>query len=156
MSEPSLTITRVFAAPRALVFRLFSDPDHAVRWWGPKDHPATHVELDPRPGGAWRACLRSVETGEELWQRGVVREVVAPERLAFTFAWEGDLNGGLDTLVTITFEEQDGQTRMTMRQAPFRSAETRDGHDEGWNSAFDRLDAYLARDEVRAASGAQW
>ncbi len=151
MSEPTLTITRVFAAPRSLVFKVWTDPSHAVRWWGPTHHPATLVELDPRPGGAWRACLRSVETGKELWQHGVVREAVAPERLAFTFAWdEHDLNDGLETLVTITFEEQDGQTRMTMRQSPFRSIESRDGHNEGWNSAFDRLDVYLAREEVRA------
>jgi uncharacterized protein YndB with AHSA1/START domain len=144
-SRHELVITRVFNAPRALVFKAWTDPRYAMNWWGPRDHPAIHVAMDARPGGAWRNCLRSVEDGRELWHRGVFHEVVAPERLVFTFAWEEDGERGLETLVTITFAEEGNKTRMTFRQTPFQSIAERDGHHGGWSSAFDRLDEHLAR-----------
>jgi len=139
-----LIITRVFDAPRSVVFKAWSDARHARNWWGPKDYPATLVEMDVRPGGAWRACLRSSETGKELWHRGVFREVVEPARIVFTFAWDEEGERGLETVVTVTFAEQDGKTLLTFRQAPFQSIEERDGHQGGWSSAFDRLDEQLA------------
>jgi uncharacterized protein YndB with AHSA1/START domain len=144
-AKGELTITRVFNAPRVLVFKVWTDPRHAVKWWGPVHHPAAHLEMDVRPGGAWCARLRSTETGKDLWHRGVFREVVAPERLVFTFAWDEDGERGLETLVTVTFAEQGGKTLMTFRHAPFQSAAERDGHQGGWTSCFDRLDAELAR-----------
>ena len=79
-ADEVLVITRVFDAPRELVFKLWTDPDHAVNWWGPRDYPAADVHMDVRPGGAWRGCLRSPETGKELWHGGVFREVVPPSR----------------------------------------------------------------------------
>jgi len=139
-----LTITRVFDAPRELVFKAWTDPSHVMMWWGPRDYPATHVEMDVRPGGAWRKCLRSIETGRELWNGGVFREVVAPERLVFTFAWEEEGERGLETLVTVTFADEGGKTRMTFHQAPFQTVEERDGHRGGWTSSFDRLDDLIA------------
>ena len=74
------------------------------------------------------------------------REVVEPERLAFTFAWDRDDGGrGHETLVTVTFaDHQGGKTRMTFRQAVFESVGQRDGHQGGWNSAFDRLAEHVA------------
>jgi len=142
-AERVLVITRVFDAPRELVFKAWTDPSHAKCWWGPRDYPVTHLEMDVRPGGPWRGCLRSTESGRELWQGGVFREVVAPERVVFTFAWDEAGERGLETLVSVTFAEQDGKTRMTFRQAPFQSVAERDGHRGGWTSSFDRLDAHL-------------
>ena len=135
---------RVFNAPRDIVWKAWTDPKYAVHWWGPKHHPATHLEMDVRPGGVWRGTLRSVEDGSELSHRGVFREVTAPERLVFTFAWDEEGERGLETLVTITFADQNGKTLMTFRQIPFQSAEERDGHRGGWTSAFDRFDEQLA------------
>jgi uncharacterized protein YndB with AHSA1/START domain len=149
-AERELVITRVFDAPRALVFKVWTDPLHLMRWWGPRDHPATQMRADLRPGGAWRGCLTAVAGGQALWHGGVFREIAPPERLVFTFAWEEDGERGLETLVTVTFAEEGGRTRMTMRQTPFRSVEERDGHRGGWTSAFDRLEDYLAA----AAGGA--
>jgi uncharacterized protein YndB with AHSA1/START domain len=126
-----------------LVFKAWTDPSHAKRWWGPRDYPVTHLEMDVRPGGPWRGCLRSRESGKELWQGGVFREVVAPDRVVFTFAWDEAGERGLETLVTVTFAEQDGKTRMTFRQAPFQSVAERDGHQGGWTSSFDRLDEHV-------------
>lgn len=141
----SLTIMRYFDAPRTLVWEAWTKAEHALHWWGPKHHPATEIEWDARPGGRWRNCLQSVETGEPLWHGGVFREVVEPERLVFTFAWEEPGERGMETVVTVTFTEEKGKTRMLMQQVPFQSGDERDGHDEGWNSTFDRLQAFLQR-----------
>ncbi len=143
-AERELVISRTFDAPRELVFAAWIDPRHAMSWWGPVDHPATHVEMDVRPGGRWRHRLTSIETGQELWHGGVFREVAPPERLVFTFAWEEEGERGLETLVTVSFAEESGKTRMTFRQVPFQSIEERDGHRGGWTSTFDRLDEHLS------------
>jgi uncharacterized protein YndB with AHSA1/START domain len=139
-----LVITRVFDAPRPQVFKAWTDPRLAMNWWGPRDYPATQLEMDVRPGGAWRGRLRSVETGAELGLGGVFREVVAPERVVFTFSWEEEGERGLETLVTVTFAEQGAKTLMTFRHEPFQSIEERDGHRGGWSSSFDRLEEYVA------------
>ena len=139
-----LEIVRVFDAPRSLVFKAWADPAHTVRWMGPRGYTATHYKQDLRPGGAWRACLRRDEDGKESWQGGVLREAIPPERLVFTFAWDqDDGRPGHETLVTVTFAEEQGKTRMTFRQAVFQSVESRDGHRGGWSSAFDRLEEFL-------------
>jgi uncharacterized protein YndB with AHSA1/START domain len=144
-AELALVMTRVFEAPRALVYQLWTDPRHAKNWWGPSDHPASFLEMDVRPGGVWRGCLRSTESGKELWQGGVFREVVPPARVVCTFAWEEEGERGVETLVTVTFAEEGERTRMSFRQAPFQSFAARDGHRGGWTSSFDRLAAHLAR-----------
>ena len=137
--ERELVIARTLNASRELVFAAWTDPRRALQWWGPVNYPAVHIEMDLRPGGAWRICLRSTEGGPDLWQGGVFREIVPPERLVFTFAWEEEGERGLETLVTITFADAGGRTRMLFRQSPFQSGKERDGHQGGWNSAFDRF-----------------
>ena len=98
-----------------------------------------------RPGGSWRTCLRPKDGGPDLWQRGVYREIVEPERLVYTFSWDREDGApGHETLVTITFEEQGGKTLMTLKQAVFETTQNRDGHRWGWNSSFDRLGEYLS------------
>jgi uncharacterized protein YndB with AHSA1/START domain len=145
-AERELVITRVIDAPRELVFKAWTDPVHTKHWMGPRGFTATHLEQDLRPGGAWRTCLRPDDGGRDLWQDGIYREVVEPERLVFTFAWDGE-NGqrGHETLVTITFAEEPGKTMMTLHQAIFESVERRDGHRGGWTSSFDRLVEHLAQ-----------
>jgi uncharacterized protein YndB with AHSA1/START domain len=142
-AERELVIIRTFDAPRELVFKVFTDPRHAINWWGPSDYPVTQMEIDAWPGGRWRHCLTAAKDGRKLWQGGVFQEVVAPALLSFTFAWEEEGERGLETLVTITFADEDGKTRMMIRQTPFRSTNERDGHRRGWNSSFDRLVAHL-------------
>ncbi|MGH7842905.1 MAG: SRPBCC domain-containing protein [Candidatus Binataceae bacterium] len=146
VSELELVITRIFDAPRELVFRAWSDPAHARHWMGPRGFTASYLEQDARPGGAWRLRLHPDAGGEDLWQGGIFREILEPERIVFTFAWDGP-NGrrGHESVVTITFEEHRGKTEMTFRQAFFESVAQRDGHRGGWSSAFDRLEEFLAR-----------
>ena len=141
----SLEITRVFNAPPALVFKAWTDPAMLMRWWGPRNYPASQLTLDARPGGSWRGCLRSIADGRELWQHGTFREVDAPHRLVFTFVWEEHGERGLETLITLTFADEGGKTRMTLRQTPFQSGAERDGHVEGWSSSLDRLEDDLAQ-----------
>jgi uncharacterized protein YndB with AHSA1/START domain len=143
-ADRALVITRDFDAPRALVWKCWTDPEHGRRW-GPAGFTMAHVEGDLRPGGVWRACLRPDDGGPDLWQGGVYREVVEPERLVFTFAWDDESGRpGHETLVTLTFAERNGRTTMTFRQEVFQSAAERDGHRVGWNEAFDRMAALLA------------
>jgi uncharacterized protein YndB with AHSA1/START domain len=143
-NDRELVLTRLMHAPRELVFAAFTDPQQLRRWWGPKDYPATHVEMDVRVGGRWRNCLTATADGRELWQHGVFREVSPPSHLAFTFVWEEEGERGLETLVTITLVDEGGETRLTLRQTPFHSIAERDGHGGGWSSSFDRLNEFLA------------
>ncbi len=139
-----LTITRVFDAPRSLVFKAWTAPEHLARWWGPKGFTTLSCAMDVRPGGAWFRRMRSPE-GSEHTKRGVYREIVEPERLVFTYADE-DADGrlGPETLVTVTFEEHGAKTRLTLRQVGFESAGSRDAHEGGWTSCLERLADYLA------------
>lgn len=141
-----LTITRTFNAPRALVYRLFTEPAHLVKWMGPRGFTATRFTHDARVGGTWRGALHPDDGGQDLWQGGTFREITPPERVSYTFAWD-DEHGkrGRESLVTIAFEDVGGtKTTMTFRQTGFVTVEDRDGHHEGWNSSFDRFEEYLA------------
>jgi uncharacterized protein YndB with AHSA1/START domain len=143
-SERELTITRLLNAPRNLVFNVWTQPAHFTQWLGPKDFVATSCQMDVRPGGTYRACIRSPE-GSDHWMQGVYREIVEPERLVFTFAWlDEDGQPKHETLITVTFTEQNNQTLMTFHQAIFESTESRNAHRLGWDQCFDRLASYLA------------
>jgi len=144
-AELVLVIERVFAAPRELVFRAWTEREHLMRWGAPHGFVVTHCEADPRPGGFWRACMRSPE-GKEHWNGGVYREVLAPERLVYTLAWDDEAGRpGHAMLITVTFAEEDGKTRMTFRQEGFESVASRDGHRGGWSEVFEKLAEHLAR-----------
>lgn len=138
-----LVITRTFDAPRSLVFRAWTEREHLMHWGAPHGFTVTHCEGDARPGGTWRACMVSPE-GVEHWNGGTYREVVAPERLVYTFAWEEDGRPGHETLLTVTFAETGGKTKMTFRQARFTSVASRDSHQGGWSESFERLGSYLS------------
>jgi len=140
MSE-SLEIKRVFDAPRAMVFAAWTDPEQLAQWWGPESHPVSLIEFDARPGGKWRGCLSGLD-GSTLWQHGVIHELVPPELLVYSFIWDGDPTH--EMLCTVRFIERGDQTEMIFGQRRFKSPSERDGHLGGWQSSFNRLDAYLA------------
>jgi uncharacterized protein YndB with AHSA1/START domain len=143
-SDNELRITRSFAAPAALLFRLWTEPAHLVRWMGPHDFDCPHAEVDLRVGGAYRVLIRSGHRGDN-WFGGVYRQIEPGRRLVFTFIWDNDgPAAGVETLVTITFAERDGRTVQTFHQAPFSSAERRDSHIGGWTQVFEKLDGYAA------------
>jgi uncharacterized protein YndB with AHSA1/START domain len=143
-AAPELVITRVFDAPRRLVFKAWTQPEHLARWWGPKGFTLLSCETDVRPGGAWVRRMRSPE-GMEAIKRGVYREIIEPERLVFTYvndAADGRL--GPETVVTVTFEEQGAKTKLTLHQTGFETIAARDAHEGGWTSCLERFAEYLA------------
>jgi uncharacterized protein YndB with AHSA1/START domain len=140
----ALVVSRVFDAPPATVFRLWSDPAHVKEWWHPQDFTTPVFEMDFRIGGSYRYCIRS--QGQDGWAKGTYREIEAPLKLVFTFQWEsGDAAHDAETLVTVTFEPERGaKTRLTFRQEPFSSAQVRDSHAEGWGQVLDAFQAFAA------------
>ncbi len=156
-TDRMVVITRIFDAPRELVFKAWTEPEHLMRWWAPKDFTTPFCEVDLRPGGVFHFCMRSPE-GLEFWGRGVYREVVELERIVYTdsFADEkGDPveparygmspNYPSETLVTVTFTEHEGKTKVTLRHAVLESVPERAGIQQGWSEMFDRLAEELAK-----------
>lgn len=143
-SGTDLLMTRVLNAPRALVFAAFTEREHLERWQGaPEGMTVTVEESDIRPGGRYRICMHAPD-GTEHWLEGVYREVVPPERLVFTHSWlDARMQPTIETLVTITFAERGGKTELTLRQTGLASPASRDGHEAGWTSTFNRLQDYL-------------
>jgi uncharacterized protein YndB with AHSA1/START domain len=145
LADDELLITRTFDAPASVLFALWSRPEHMKRWMGPANFTCPEAEIDFRVGGSYRAMIKSAERGEN-WFGGVYREIVKNRRLVFTFAWDNDgPSAGVETLVTITFEEQGGKTVQTFHQRPFLNVERRNSHVGGWTGAFDKLGAYAAK-----------
>lgn len=144
-AEYTLRITRIFDAPRALVFKAWTDPAMVARWMGPRNHPAIAYKNDLRVGGAWRGALRPVAGGPDLGQGGVYREIVPDRKLVMTFAWDDAHPAhGAEMLVTVELlDHGEGKTRMEFTHERLPSAAERDGHQGGWTSTFDRLDEVL-------------
>ena len=143
VEDRELEITRLIDAPRPLVFRAWTEPEHLARWWGPKGFTTIACQMDIRVGGTYRYGMRSPD-GVEYWKRGVYREIVEPERIVFTFAWEdADGNPGHELLTTVTFAEDGTKTRLTLRQAVFETTARRDDHEAGWTSCLGRFADYM-------------
>ena len=143
--QRELVIERVFDAPRELVFKCWTEPEHLERWLGPKGFSGRIVACELREGGRFRAQMRGPD-GQDHWQHGVFREIVAPERIVRTYCWT-DADGKPtrpETLLTVTFADLDGRTRVTLHQALFESVTACDDHRRGWSSSFDKLNEYIA------------
>ncbi|HZC46299.1 MAG TPA: SRPBCC domain-containing protein, partial [Candidatus Acidoferrum sp.] len=124
------------------VWKAWTDPEHLMRWWGPRGFKTLVSAMDVRPGGGWRFCMRSPD-GRDDWQQGVYREIVEPERLVFSYALE-DAAGkpGHETLVTVTFADEGAKTRITLHHGVFETVVVRNDHVRGWGEALDRLAEY--------------
>ncbi len=143
-SDREIAVTRVFEAPRRLVFDAWTRPEHVPNWMlGPDGWTMPVCEIDLRPGGAWRFVWRRAD-GSEMEMRGEYREVAPPERLVSTESWGGDWPETLNTLLLV---EEDGRT--TVKQTMlYPSREARDaalgtGMKEGVAQSYGRLDEYL-------------
>jgi uncharacterized protein YndB with AHSA1/START domain len=145
---PELTVTRVIDAPRTLVFKAWTQPEHAARWWGPQGFTVLFCQMDARPGGSFRSSMRS-PSGSIHTKQGVYREVTAPERLVFTFAWEDEAgNPTHEMLITVRFDALGSRTRLTLHQAFFETESLRDEHEAGWTSCLERFAEYMAANAV--------
>jgi uncharacterized protein YndB with AHSA1/START domain len=147
-SDRELVITRVFDAPRELVWLAWTDPSHVVHWWGPHGFTATIRQMDVRPGGVWLFVNHGPD-GVDYENKIVYREIVKPERLVY-IRGGGEGNRLPPFEVTVTFDEQGTQTRLTMRTL-FESGAERDrvvkeyGASEGARQTLERLAQYLAQ-----------
>ena len=150
-SDRELVATRVFDAPRELVFNAWTDPARVGQWWGPRGFTTTTYAMDVRPGGVWRFCMHGPD-GRDYQNKITYREVVRPERLVYKHG-DADPSEGLEPVsfeVTVNFEAQDSRTRVTMRMV-FPSAKAREfvvktyGAVEGGNQHVARLAEYLAK-----------
>jgi len=142
-SDCEIVLTRLFDAPRQLVFDAMTKPEHVRRWWGciSDKHSVTVCEIDLRPGGAWRFVHRGPE-GEYPAFYGVYREIVAPDRLVYTEIFEPFPDG--ESVVTQVLTEDLGKTRLTLT-ALYPSKEVRDmvlktGMESGAAISYDRLE----------------
>lgn len=154
-------ISREFAAPRDLVWQVWTEREHFMSWFGPKGFRTTHAKMELRPGGMFHYCMVAPD-GKEIWGRAVYREVVPPTRLVWINSFS-DKDGGitphpltpdpwpLQMLTTVTFAEQDGKILVTIHWVPFDStAAERDTFEKGresmrmgWTGTLDRLTAFL-------------
>lgn len=145
-SDREIVSERVFDAPRDRVWEACSDPALIPEWWGPRGRTTIVDQMDVRPGGAWRYVIRN-EDGSETGFRGTYREVTPPERIVYTFEWEG--MPGHVLIETITLEDLGDRTKLT-NVSLFHTKEERDGMlssgmESGMNESHERLDELLAR-----------
>lgn len=147
-SDRELVFTRVFDAPRDLVWKAWTDAEHVAQWWGPTGFTITTHEMDVRPGGVWRFIMHGPD-GTDYPNKIVYTEVVTPERLAYDHSGDGD-DDDARFQVTVMFVHRGGKTELTMRML-FASAAERDktvedfGAIEGANQTLDRLAEHLTK-----------
>ena len=153
-------ISREFDAPRDLVWKCFTDPEHMKKWWGPKGFTVIHSKMDLRPGGFYHYGMRAPD-GSAMWGRMAYREIVAPERVVWVNSFSdekgglarhpGHMSWPLEMLSTLLLTEKDGKTTFTLKWSPLNPADEErktfdEGHDSmkgGWTGTLSQLDAYL-------------
>lgn len=159
-SHRELVIERVFDAPRELAWKAWTEPEQVMRWWGPKGFTSPAAKIDFRMGRKYLFAMRSPEfhEGQVLWSTGVYREIVPLERIVCTDSF-ADENGNvvpashygmigdfpLEMLVTVTFEEHGGKTKLTLHHVGIPAGAHREGAHQGWSESFDKLAEYLAK-----------
>ena len=149
IAEPGsheIIMTRVFNAPRELVFKVMTDPKHIPQWWGPRIYTTIVDKMDVKQGGVWRYVQKGKD-GNEFAFHGVYHSILAPERIVDTFEFEG--MPGHVLMETMTLEDEaGGKTKVTVSSV-FQSVMDRDGMlqsgmADGSNESYDRLDVILA------------
>ncbi|HYO74826.1 MAG TPA: SRPBCC family protein [Thermoanaerobaculia bacterium] len=155
-------ITRTFDAPRELVFRVWTDCQHLARWWGPRGVTIEHCTNDLRRGGLFHYSMRTAN-GTLMWGRWLYREIAPPSRLVFVNSFSDetgrvtrppfDDDWPLEMVATITFDEHDGRTTVTIETVPIDSSDAQstvfaNSHDSmqgGWSGTLDQLGDYLEK-----------
>jgi uncharacterized protein YndB with AHSA1/START domain len=167
-AKRDLVITRVFDAPRELVWKAWTDPERVMRWSGPKNFTAPVSKIDLRVGGTYLNCMRGAGPDgvvRDFWSTGVYREIVPQKRLVCTDSF-ADEKGNvvpashygmegywpLELLITVTFEETGGKTKMTLLHEGMPAGQMRELAEVGWNESFDKLAEYLAKARVLRAA----
>jgi uncharacterized protein YndB with AHSA1/START domain len=159
--KSEFTITRVFNAPRTLVFDAWTEASRLAQWWGPKGSTLKVAKLDLRPGGTFLYSMLTPD-GREMWGKFVYREIVPPERLVLVNSFS-DASGNivrapfspdwpLEILNVMTLTEEGGRTTLSLTGGPINASEAEcrkfdswhDSMRQGFGGTFDQLEAYLA------------
>jgi uncharacterized protein YndB with AHSA1/START domain len=147
-SAREIVLSRVVDAPRELVWKVWTEPEHVSKWWGPNGFTTTIDQMDVRPGGVWKHTMHGPD-GTDYPNKSIFVEVVKPERIVFSHGGGTPGKGGANFRATWTFEDEGGKTRVTMR-AVFETPEDRDrvireyGAVEGGKQTLSRLAEYVA------------
>jgi len=153
--KQELVITRIFDTPRDLVWKTWTDPERMKRWWGPKNFTSPVIKIDMLVGGKYLNCMHGPGPDgvlRDFWSTGIYREIVPMERLVMTDSFADEQGNTVpashygmtgewpkELLVTVTFEEQDSRTKMTLRHSGIPDSENKKGAEQGWNESFDKL-----------------
>jgi uncharacterized protein YndB with AHSA1/START domain len=145
VSAQEITLTRVFDAPRELVWKAWTEPEQLARWWGPDgwSNPVSEIRMDVRPGGGFKVTSVSDEDGIEMPSHGVYREVVEPERLVLEEPAEESWHEGAVSVVSFT-DLGDGRTELVVRTTIQTTDEMRASAEAGMAGSLDRLGKHLA------------
>lgn len=157
-----VVISRVFDAPRELVFDAWTDPQHLLRWFAPRGCSLHFESIDVRPGGGFHSCIK--DASFDCWCVGAYQEIVRPERLVYTLAI-ADQHGNkvppasvghdprwpLETRLIVTFEDYGGKTRLTLSQDVSQSLAQETGAYPSWLEMLERLEELLREQRVRPA-----
>ena len=156
------TLSRVFDAPRELVWKAFTEPERMAQWWGPKGVTIIKSVMDLRPGGTYLYGMRTPD-GKEMWGKMVYREIVPPKKMVFVNSFSDERAGltrhplsatwPLELLSTFVFEEENGKTKFTIRWIPFHANEeerktfdgAHAGMTQGWSGTMEQLETYLGQ-----------
>jgi uncharacterized protein YndB with AHSA1/START domain len=137
-----LRLQRTFTAPREEVFRAWTDPELLRRWWAAgRNWEAKLAETDVRVGGRYRLAMRDTDSGAEHTVQGRYVEVDPPARLVYTWTWEDadKDSASADSIVTVEFQEEDGETTVVLTHDGITDAQSREGHAHGWSGCLDNL-----------------
>lgn len=153
--EPELVITRIFDAPREMVFEAWTQPKWIALWWGPAGFTSPFCEVDFRVGGTFRFCMRGPD-GKDYWNKGFYKEIVAPEKIISTMHFS-DKDGNIvepsfygmhgftsEMLDIVTFDVHEGnKTKLTLHRNHSISLANKFGEVQGWNQSLDRFEEAL-------------
>ena len=141
--KTSLKIERFINAPRARVYAAWTDPAQLKEWWGPETVRTRNFAADVRVGGKYRWDLINQED-EEMSVFGEYRELVPEKKIVFTWKWDDDdVWENRNSVVTVELFDAAGGTELHLRHEQLPSTESRDRHNEGWNSVLDQLEKFL-------------
>jgi len=141
--KTSLEIKRFINAPRSRVYAAWTDPAQLKQWWGPESVQTRNFTADARVGGKYRWDLFNQE-GEEMTVYGEYRELVPGRKIVFTWQWDDDEAWkNVSSVVTVELADRDGGTELRLIHEKLPSEDSRDRHNEGWNSVIDRLEKFF-------------
>ncbi len=162
-ANEELVITRIFDAPRELVWKAWTEPDLVKKWWGPKGFTAPFAQSDFRTGGKYLYCMRGKAGPDapvrDYWSTGIYREIIPMEKIVATDSF-ADEKGNvvaashygmspdfpIKMVVTVTLEEQDGKTKLTLRHAGMPASDI-EGARQGWNESLDKLEEVVEKEK---------